>query len=52
MKFSGQLLLLCGAASVAFGASQTVPEIDASTATSAVALVAGGVMLLRARLRK
>lgn len=52
MKSVGLLLLLAGLANVAFGATQTVPEIDASTATSAVALLAGGVMLLRARLRK
>lgn len=52
MKTFGQLLLLAGAASFALAGARTVPEIDANTATSAVALVAGGLMILRGRLRK
>lgn len=52
MKTVGRLLLLAGAAGMAFAAEVNVPEIDASTATSAVALVAGSLMILRGRLRK
>lgn len=49
MKMFGQLLLLVGMASAAFGAAQNVPEVDAGTATSAIALVSGAILVLRAR---
>lgn len=52
MKTLGRLLLLAGAASMAAAAVTNVPEIDGGTATSAVALLAGSVLILRARLRK
>ena len=52
MKTFGRLLLLAGAASMAFAAETVVPEIDGSTATSALALVAGSFMFLRSRFRK
>lgn len=52
MKSLVQFLLLAGIASMASAAPIQAPEIDATSATTAVALVAGGVLILRARLRK
>ncbi len=52
MKTLGMLFLLAGAASMAFAAETVAPEIDGSTATSALALLAGSVLILRSRLRK
>lgn len=49
MKTLGMLLLLVGVASLAFGEVVNTPEIDAGTATSAVALISGAVLVLRAR---
>lgn len=51
MKTLGMLLLLCGLAGSAMAVTP-VPEIDPGSATSAVALLAGSVMILRAKLRK
>lgn len=52
MRTLGRLLLLAGTASMAFAAMTAVPEIDGNTAASAIALVAGSIMILRGRLRK
>ena len=52
MKTFGMLLLVAGGASFAFAGTPLVPEIDGSTAVSAVALAGGIVMILRGRLKK
>ncbi len=52
MKTFGMLLLVLGGASVAFAGGTIAPEIDGSTAVSAIALATGTVMILRSRLKK
>lgn len=52
MKTLGRLLLLAGAASMAFAGPLQVPEIDGGLATSALALLAGSLMILRGKLRR
>jgi hypothetical protein len=44
-------LFFVGAASLAFAGASPAPEIDASSAIGAVALLGGGVLVLRARRR-
>ena len=44
----GMLLLLVGASTTAM-ASNPVPEIDGGSAVTALALVSGGLLILRAR---
>ena len=51
MKILATLILLAGTATFAFG-TIVVPEIDANSATAAVALVSGGLLVLRGRRRK
>jgi hypothetical protein len=49
----GLAMLVLGAAVNALaGLNPAVPEIDGATATAAVALVAGGLIVIRARRRK
>lgn len=50
-RFIGLALLLVGMASFAF-AGRITPEIDANSAASAVALLGGGVLVLRARRKR
>ena len=45
----GFLLLLTGAAGSMVAGTAPTPEIDASTATGAVALVSGAILVLRTR---
>jgi hypothetical protein len=47
----GFTMLMLGASTYAF-AGFTVPEIDASSAVAAVALLSGGLLILRARRRR
>jgi hypothetical protein len=47
-----QLFLIIGCASFAFAGQNPAPEIDASSAASALALVSGGLFILRSRRRK
>jgi MYXO-CTERM domain-containing protein len=49
-KLVGYVLLLAGTAIVAM-ATPTVPEINPSNASSAVALLSGGLLVLRSRRR-
>ena len=42
-------LLLLGLAGSAFAGGVLAPEIDASTATAAIALISGAALVLRAR---
>jgi hypothetical protein len=51
-KVLGLLLVLVGASSALMAGSASVPEIDASTGASALAIVAGGMLVLRARRKK
>jgi hypothetical protein len=44
------LLMVCS--SMAFAGAANVPEIDPSTGAGALALVAGGLVVLRARRRR
>jgi hypothetical protein len=52
MKILSTLILLAGSATLAFAAADPVPEIDANSAAAAVALVSGGLLVLRARRKK
>ena len=51
-KVLGIALLIVGASSVLMAGTYVVPEIDASTGASALAIVAGGILVLRARRKK
>jgi len=51
-KFIGFSLLLIGAASCAFAGPVAAPEIDGASAVSAVALLSGSLLVLRARRKK
>jgi len=48
-KITGFLLLLAGSVSFAFAGGVHVPEIDAATGVAALALLSGGLLILRAR---
>ena len=48
-KLLGLAAVLMGTASALIAAGSAVPEIDGSTAISAVALVAGALLVIRAR---
>jgi hypothetical protein len=49
MKYVGVVLLFVGMSAVAMALEPVVPEIDAGSAGSAIALLAGAVMLVRSR---
>ena len=51
-KLFGFSLLLVGAASSAFAGITVAPEIDGASAASAVVLLSGGLLVLRARRKK
>ncbi len=51
MKILGTLVILLGTATFAM-AGFTAPEIDGNTAGAAVALVSGGLLVLRGRRKK
>ena len=51
-RLIGFSLLLVGAASFAFGAEAIAPEIDGASAVSALVLLSGGLLVLRARRKK
>jgi hypothetical protein len=48
MKVVGVMLLLVGVASIA-SAALTTPEIDSSSAVSALALLSGGLLIFESR---
>ena len=52
MKTIGTLMLLLATASFAFAGQTPVPEIDANMAGSALALISGGILVLRSRRNK
>jgi hypothetical protein len=51
-KLLGLSLLLMGVASSAFALDVVAPEIDSASAVSAVVLLSGGLLVLRARRKK
>jgi hypothetical protein len=51
-KFIGFSLLFVSAASFAFAGNVNAPEIDGASAASAVVLLSGGLLVLRARRKK
>ena len=51
-KVLGLALMFVGASSALMAGISTVPEIDASTGASALVILAGGILVLRARRKK
>ena len=51
-KVLGLALIIVGASSALLAGGAAVPEIDASTGASALAILAGGILVLRARRKK
>ena len=51
-RLIGTVLLMAVAASYAFAGTAVTPEIDSSSSVAAVALLGGGLIVLRARLKK
>jgi hypothetical protein len=51
-KLLGLATVLMGMATALMAAGAAVPEIDGSTTVAAVALVAGGILVIRARRKK
>jgi len=51
-KLIGFSLLLIGAASFALAGTTAAPEIDGASAASAIVLLSGGLLVLRARRKK
>lgn len=49
MKLIGLTLMMASLATTAFGGVQRVPEVDGNLAASAVTLLAGGLLVMRAR---
>jgi hypothetical protein len=52
LKLLSLSLLLAGASSSAFALGVVAPEIDGASAVSAVVLLTGGLLVLRARRKK
>lgn len=51
-RLLGMATILAGVAGHAFAGIIVVPEIDGSSATAAVTLLSGGLLVLRSRRRK
>ena len=51
-KLLGLTLLLAGTASLALAGPVAAPEIEGASATSAIALLSGSLLVLRARRKK
>ena len=51
-KAIGVLFVIAGTSVVAMAAGVTVPEINPASAVSALALLGGAVLVIRARLKK
>ena len=52
MKLTGTILLLLGMSSFAFAGTVHAPEIDPATGVSALALLSGGLLIIRARKKR
>jgi LPXTG-motif cell wall-anchored protein len=48
----GLTALIAGLASAAFAGTFVAPEVDATSAAAAIALVGGGLLILRSRKKK
>jgi len=51
-RILGLSLLLVGSANLVFAGLFTAPEIDGASAASAIVLLSGGLLILRARRKK
>ena len=51
-KIIGLTLLFVVAAGYTFAGTPAVPEIDSSSAVSAIVLISGGLLVIRARRKK
>jgi hypothetical protein len=51
-KLTGLALLLMGMAGFAFAGQLVVPEIDVTTGVGALALLSGGLLVIRARRKR
>lgn len=51
-RVCGLFLILAGTASVALAGLQPAPEIDPATAASALAVLTGAVLIIRARRKR
>ena len=49
MKFTGMVLILMGLSSLAFAGVAAVPEIGPASGVGALALLAGGLLVIRGR---
>ncbi len=49
LKFAGMLLILVGVSSFALADITVAPEINAGSASSAVALISGAILVFRGR---
>ena len=52
MKLLGFAMIMAASASFAFASAVPVPEIDANSAVSVVALIGGGMLILRGRRKR
>jgi len=52
MKFVGMVLVLAGFSSLAFAGGTAAPEISPASAVSAVAVLAGAILVIRGRRKK
>ena len=52
MRIVGAVVMLIGIAGFAFAGTNQAPEIDANTGIAALALLSGGLLVLRARRKK
>jgi len=52
MRIAGAVLLLIGMAGSTFACGVSVPEIDATTGLGALALLSGGLLIIRARQKR
>jgi hypothetical protein len=51
-KAAGTFLVLIGTSSFAFGCAVQAPEIDAATGVAALALLGGGLLVIRGRTKQ
>ena len=51
-RVAGIAMLLAGVAGFALAGNPRVPEIDAASGAAALSLIAGGLLILRARRKK
>ena len=52
MRILGMAIMIASVASFAFATGDAVPEIDGSSAASAVGLLTGALLVLRSRRKK